>query len=289
MLPNGHTSSDSHVVIQLEDSLPAPTSGYRHASPSGPWPWMDFSTVDDTTHIPNATIITTDVTTGAALGAPWRDYPQNKFKNWTQDRVERSQMMKKCSVNQRSAIYWMDVDDDGKFATPDMSGDGSTSAFWDKERAKNIRVRSLSVDHLTSPVLCMLGTTYNIEPFFFTSSINWIPSRYQEALNHGKGDHITITLPFVRKTQRESNSRSFTAPTPSPPVSLMLPQSPPTDNQINTQQPLDMLNGDVLFIDLLAIHMVRGTETSTIISYHPESRLVSPAKRLHLLMHLVGD
>jgi len=73
------------------------------------------------------------------------------------------------------------------------------------QRPGNIRVRSLFVDRLTQPVLKMLGTKYvlpfarllafmdlmhryNIEPFFFTSSVNWIPSRYQEAFSHGSGD-----------------------------------------------------------------------------------------------------
>jgi hypothetical protein len=45
----------------------------------------------------------------------------------------------------------------------------------------------------------------------------------------------------------------------------------------------------MLFIDLLAIHMVRDVETSTIISYHPESTWCqTSAKRLHSLMRLVG-
>jgi len=45
----------------------------------------------------------------------------------------------------------------------------------------------------------------------------------------------------------------------------------------------------MLFIDLLAIHMVRGVKTSTIISYHPESTWCqTSAKRLHKLMMLVG-
>jgi hypothetical protein len=45
----------------------------------------------------------------------------------------------------------------------------------------------------------------------------------------------------------------------------------------------------MLFIDLLAIHMVRGIKTSTIISYHPESTWCrTSAKRLHSLMQLVG-
>ena len=48
----------------------------------------------------------------------------------------------------------------------------------------------------------------------------------------------------------------------------------------------------MLSTDLLAIHMVRNVESSTIISYHPESTsesASSPAKRLHSLMRLVGD
>ena len=65
-------------------------------------------------------------------------------------------------------------------------------------------MRSLFVDDLTSPVLRMLGTRYgasfaclfalkgllrryNIEPFYFTS-INWIPSRSQEASILEQGD-----------------------------------------------------------------------------------------------------
>jgi len=45
----------------------------------------------------------------------------------------------------------------------------------------------------------------------------------------------------------------------------------------------------MLFIDLLAIHMVREVKTSTIISYHPESTWCrTSAERLHKLMMLVG-
>ena len=45
----------------------------------------------------------------------------------------------------------------------------------------------------------------------------------------------------------------------------------------------------MLFIDLLAIHMVRNVNASTIISYHPEfTWCQTSAKRLHSLMLLVG-
>ncbi|KAG0699512.1 hypothetical protein DFH29DRAFT_1001932 [Suillus ampliporus] len=265
-------SEDATVALQdlkdtaLPPAVPAPP--YRHAAPSGPWPWMDLN------------VDFTDSTT--VIDGSWRGYPQNQFGNWTPDQVQRSQMLEKCSINKSSTVYWMDVHYDGSFTAPDTGEDGHTTVvstqredgFWDMlqgERPGDIRVRSLFVDDLTSPVLRMLGTRYNVEPFFFTSSINWIPSRYQEAPIHGEGDHITITLPFVRAL-RDSGPL------------------PPTDSRINTQAPYPMGEGSMLFIDLLAIHMVRGVETSTIISYHPESTWCrTPAKRLHSLMQLVGD
>ncbi|KAG1805980.1 uncharacterized protein BJ212DRAFT_1486114 [Suillus subaureus] len=281
-----HDDLDDIAFQNLKDgntamppAVPAPP--YRHAAPSGPWPWMDFD-VESTTST-------------TAIDPSWRGYPQNQFGNWTPDQVERSKMLEKCLGNKSSTIYRMDVHDDRSFASPDIGGDSCTmvvgveneNEFWgvlQEERPENIRVRSIFVDDLTSPVLRMLGTTllilrYNIEPFFFTSSINWIPSRYQEAPIQNKGDHITITLPFVRTLRK--NSRSAPAsPTP-------LSQS--SNTLINTQAPFPMSDGSMLFIDLLAIHMVRDVKTSTIISYHPESTWCrTSAKRLHSLMQLVG-
>ncbi|KAG1817382.1 hypothetical protein EV424DRAFT_1324487 [Suillus variegatus] len=262
---------------------------YRHAAPSGPWPWMDFE-VDSTAST-------------TAIDPSWRGYPQNQFGNWTPDQVGRSKMIEKCLVNKTSTTYWMDVRNNGSFASSNIGGKGnitvvgpeheSEDGFWDilqGERPDDIRVRSIFVDDLTPSVLRMLGTRYNIEPFFFTSSINWIPSRYQEAPIHNKGDrkfkssflHITITLPFVRTLRKNSQSASTSQ-------YLSQPLHSRTDAQINTQAPFPMSDGNMLFIDLLAIHMVRGVKTSTVISYHPESTWCrTSAKRLHSLMQLVG-
>ncbi|KAG2052254.1 hypothetical protein BDR06DRAFT_536498 [Suillus hirtellus] len=279
-------SKDSDVALQnLKDgniamppAVPAPP--YRHAAPSGPWPWMDFE-VDS-------------AASTTVVDPSWRGYPQNQFGNWTPDQVGRSKMIEKCSVNKTSTIYWMDVRNNGIFASSNIGGKGnitvvgpeheSEDGFWDilqGERPDDIRVRSIFVDDLTPSVLRMLGTRYNIEPFFFTSSINWIPSRYQEAPIHNKGDHITVTLPFVRTLRKNSQSAS---------TSLSLSQPLHSRNaQINTQAPFPMSDGNMLFIDLLAIHMVRGVKTSTVISYHPESTWCrTSAKRLHSLMQLVG-
>jgi hypothetical protein len=266
-------TKDSNTA--LPPSVPAPP--YRHAAPSGPWPWMDFD-VDSSA---STTVI----------DPSWRGYPQNQFGNWTPDQVGRSKMIEKCLGNKFSTIYWMDVLHNKSFTTPNIGGNGHTmvvgteheDGFWDtlqQERPKNVLVRSIFVDDLTSPVLRMLGTTYNIEPFFFTSSINWIPSRYQEAPIHKTGDHITVTLPFVR-TLRKNSREAPKSPTPS---------SQSINTLINTQAPFPMSDGSMLFIDLLAIHMIRDVKTSTIISYHPESTWCrTSAKGLHSLMQLVGD
>ncbi|KAG1898680.1 cora-like Mg2+ transporter protein-domain-containing protein [Suillus fuscotomentosus] len=197
------------------------------------------------------------------------------------------------SENKSSTIYWMDVRDSEdvtkRFTVPDMGENdhGTTKVpiedpqnkFWkmlEQKRSEGIRVGTLFVDDLTSLVLRMLGTRYNIEPFFFTSSLNWIPSRYQEAPRHGEGDHVTITLPFLRSQQK---SQSPTDPKP---------LDSKTNTPIDIQAPFSTGGGHMFFIDLLAIHMVRGKE-STIISYHPESTgQLTSAKHLRSLIQLVG-
>jgi hypothetical protein len=133
---------------------PSPTDSnilprYRHAAPSGPWPWMDFSNVDISTatnHVPES------VCSAEARDMTWSGYPQNAFRNWTSDQVERSQMFIKCSKNQ-STIYWMDVSwqDNGKFSPSNitesrisMMAAADRDEFW-KELQGEVR-------HILSPV-----------------------------------------------------------------------------------------------------------------------------------------
>jgi len=107
---------------------------------------MDFSHVDVTSPSTAVTTVTTAAThvatdesdattavTDASAATKWSGYPQNLFGNWTPDQVQRSQMIKKCSRNQSSTIYWMDVLDDAKFITPNMSvtpTNDSENDFW---------------------------------------------------------------------------------------------------------------------------------------------------------------
>jgi len=126
------------------DALPR----YRHAAPSGPWPWMDFSHVDVTSPSIAVTTVAAGVATDesdamtavtdASTAPHWSGYPQNLFGNWTPTQVDRSQMLARCSNNESSTIYWMDVRGDGEF-TAEVTGRGHTSTvttanpetFWE--------------------------------------------------------------------------------------------------------------------------------------------------------------
>ncbi|KAJ3510345.1 hypothetical protein NLJ89_g4728 [Agrocybe chaxingu] len=156
------------------------------------------------------------------------------------------------------------------------------------EREPENRVRLFFVENLSGNVLQMLGTVYKIEPFFFSSSLNWIPSRYQEDVDAEHGDHITVVLPFLR-----------TMPNP-----MTAPTTPASGGQffaqmvakigsatIDTQAPLVLRSNDrILLLDLLSFHMVRRKGGSTIISYHPTPEWKSTSARyLHSRVRFAGE
>lgn len=80
-------------------------------------------------------------------------------------------------------------------------------------------MRALFVENMTKDVMQMLGTKYvhrsievtqsqtlyryNIEPFFFSSSTNWIPSRYQESMVPKESDreYTSAAITFYCCTQ----------------------------------------------------------------------------------------
>ncbi|KAH7912764.1 hypothetical protein BJ138DRAFT_1112061 [Hygrophoropsis aurantiaca] len=251
----------------------APAPKYRHAVPSGPWPWVDFNSDFETVNEDAPRIYT-----GRSLAhltsqddesdVTWKGYPQSLFGNWTPDQVKRSQILTSCSQSEECLTYRIDVMEDGRFVDRPLSQDPRTRADAWKIRPDGLRLRALFVDNLSVSVMKMLGTQYNIEPFFFSSSVNWTPSQYQEDPQPGIGDHITITLPFIRVmlhaiTPGNSSITATSDPNLSRRRELKV---------IDTQASLHLSSTDsVLLTDLLAIHMVRTSapESSTIISYHP--------------------
>ncbi|KZP22947.1 hypothetical protein FIBSPDRAFT_469777 [Athelia psychrophila] len=259
-----------------ESNIPGPAPHQRHAQPSGPWPWTDVDSPDqegdENTPVPSVNAL-----------SPWRGYPQCHFPNWTPAQVRRSKIMDAVDKKQDlpCKIHCSDIMNAGKFEPGKMTTiDGTKTSqelFWERiheKRPDGIRVRFLCIENLSGTVLQMLGHRYKVEPFFWSSSFNWLPSRYQEIVPSIEGDHITITLTFIRST-------SEPALVPRADGSCEPRRRPLTRDESQATLFLSS-SGKVLRQDLLALHMIRSPQGSTIISYHPDSEWqTTSAKVLH--------
>jgi hypothetical protein len=134
----------------------------------------------------------------------------------------------------------------------------------------------------------MLGTKYNIEPFFWSSSLNWIPSRFQEEIQEKVGDHITITLTFLHSL---SNHDAVQLAANRSMESLHDASTLLGSQSIDTHAPLILYsNQRLLVLDLLSVHLVRNINGSTIISYHPTLNIpATTAKFLHERIRFAGQ
>ncbi|KAL4261704.1 hypothetical protein AB1N83_006669 [Pleurotus pulmonarius] len=278
----------------------APLPPHRHAAPSGPWPWMDLgSTILPEQLSSEQPPVPAPCDHTGCRGDCWKDYPRSRFPNWEKAQTERAKINEAIASSEEpykgSVLYIVDTDRNGIFhgRKPVPVLPAKVEDFWNdyllKVREKGVKVRCLFVENMAGPVLQMLGARYNIEPFFFSSSLNWIPSRYQEDIRPKQGDHITITLPFLTVSpnplkkpppKRVNTGQSIfgsvyssDAPKHSS-ISLESEAFISEDQHIDVQQPLvvrTMVKDDhrILLLDLLSVHFVRDSETSTIISYHP--------------------
>ncbi|KAF8218269.1 hypothetical protein K438DRAFT_1556156 [Mycena galopus ATCC 62051] len=246
-----------------------PQPSHRHGAPSGPWPFLDL---DSEVKQIDLDLLSDPRRKPTAEQQHWSKYPQSLYPNWTPAQQRKSGITKIVErVRERCTIHPVHVWDTGIFTREEdqVVKEDNHDEYWEKLHEKvpaDVRVRALFVDDLSGPVLQMLGTKYvfNVEPFFFSSSFNWIPARYQEAV--GEGDHITLTLTFIRCMQNPTTMPS--SPTSS--YSPTIPTLHSADQVIDTHAPLLLSSTNhILLPDILAIHMVRSPDLSTIISYHP--------------------
>ncbi|KAJ8080667.1 hypothetical protein PM082_017501 [Marasmius tenuissimus] len=185
-------------------------------------------------------------------------------------------------------IYAMDMRDTGRFIDGEtfLIGDDEThDEFWRRlvsiKRPEGTRLRALFVKNMSGPTLQMLGAKYNIEPFFFSSSLSWIPTRFQEEVRPGKGDHITVILTFLQAVERNLPSNASHASG----------QTMVEDKEVlDTQRPLYLGSGDGSYLvsDLLAVHLIRDEHSSTVISYHHTDPDTTSAKYLHERIRYAG-
>jgi len=188
----------------------------------------------------------------------------------------------------------VDVNDQGFFTHPDeiIAEHGDEERTWydmiHEQRPDDTRLRAFFIENLSGPVLQMLGTKYNIEPFFWSSSLNWIPSRFQEEIKNKVGDHITISLTFLH-SMSDLEAIQFVANRSTDSVheaSTLL-----GSQNIDTQSPLILYsNKRLLVLDLLSVHLIRNINGSTIISFHPTLNIpATTAPFLHERIRFAGQ
>ncbi|EAU87069.2 hypothetical protein CC1G_11249 [Coprinopsis cinerea okayama7 len=262
--------------------LRKPAPSYRHGTPSGPWPFLDIDDEvdpkrieDPDSHIPMSAepcVHHINLTQEFC----WCKYPQSLYPNWTVRQQRKSRILKviKRKERQRCIVYYIDVRDDGVFVpSAPREVDESVSkqdAQWHvmtHERPHDSRARVVFIDNLTGPALQMFGTRYNIEPFFFSSTISYIPSRFQSHIKPKEGDHVTLTLSFMRATTNPATDY------PSPGSSFATGVSGRSqfglsakELIIDTQAPLPLRSpqSDIMLVsDFLAVHMVRRNDLTT--------------------------
>ncbi|KAF5384252.1 hypothetical protein D9615_003334 [Tricholomella constricta] len=280
------------------DKKRLPTPSHRHAAPSAPWPWIDIHDRLDHEQLRSELPPVPPLCDHTTCGGCWVGYPQSRFPNWTQEQVERSKIADAISnynKDQPCIIHHVDVNTNGFFtdASQVIANDNDKEQTWNTiitaKRPKNNRVRALFLENLSGPVLQMLGAKYNIEPFFFSSSLNWIPSRYQENPQPGKGDHITITLTFLKS---DSNYDRHPGMASSETVHTTASTTSTADRLTLSKLPrISRIGRQILVLDLLSVHLIRSVEESTIISFHPviKNHPTTDALYLHDRIRFAGQ
>ncbi|TFK26626.1 hypothetical protein FA15DRAFT_588079 [Coprinopsis marcescibilis] len=301
--PSAHSSRRSiasRKSWQSDPSRIAPPS-HRHAAPSAPWPWVDIGDDVDQDQLQNDAPPIPEKCAHVDCEC-WKGYPQSRFPNWTERQVRKSKIwdaIHDYKADLECIIYRCDVDTKGIFRDPGLleAPAGQEGHVWNTvidglgKRPENLRVRTLFVQNMSGPVLQMLGARFNIEPFFFSSSLNWIPSRFQEEIEPNVGDHITITLPFIKSMPEDE----FTIKQmPLFPSSTSIASKKGTllgSQKIDTQAPLVLYsNQRILALDLISIHLIRNINGSTIISYHPTLNLpTTTASYMHERIRFAGQ
>ncbi|KAH9476036.1 hypothetical protein JR316_0011605 [Psilocybe cubensis] len=290
-----HASGSS----SLPPRVPAPS--YRHGAPSGPWPYLDIEDQVDPTriqdpdsHIPlSASPCDHKQTSGQDVC--WCKYPQSLYPNWALRQQQKSRIANFVEKQKGDCtIYYLDVMDNGTFVKRDEREvtEKTLDENWiaiHHGRPPGVQVRALFVEGLSGSVLRMLGTHYNIEPFFFSSTLGWIPSRHQTHLAVVKD--ITVTLTFVRSLSNPNTA----VPSPEPNEDYLanindLSRGELPDLVIDTQAPLPLRSSDILLLpDQLALHMIRSPAGNTIISLHQtQEHRATTAKALHTRARLTG-
>ncbi|KZV85187.1 hypothetical protein EXIGLDRAFT_726355 [Exidia glandulosa HHB12029] len=246
-----------------------PVALHRFAAPSGPWPWSSRPT--STAGVSSLLSRKGNIKANGGLPGvpeipPWVGYPGSAFPNWTVDVTDRSgiQVLLERKPSSETAVHNLDVLHSGQFVKRPVLRNSEVDRLWDdlgQAREDGITLRCFFIGDVCGSVLQMFGARYSVEPFFFSSAINGIPARYKEDVDEGAaGDHLTITLPFVRAVDSTMYQTSSDAK-----------DDTEYELVIDLQSPLELSSDKTLLLDQLAVHLVRDPELPTLITLHPKS------------------
>ncbi|KZV83553.1 hypothetical protein EXIGLDRAFT_728203 [Exidia glandulosa HHB12029] len=287
-----------------------PAELHRFAAPSGPWPWrstriskLDLPRRPDRLH---PTVMPDD----------WSNYPPSHYPNWTRAVCEVSgiQSLLERPDSSETAVYTIDVMHNNDFVLrPEMKGVTTSELLTEPlkdPRPPEVTVRCLFMEDISGNVLQKIGATYNVEPFYWSSALNGIPSRYKEDVDESDGgDHLTIILPFVRSVDTEEYEETLKNKGNKAEYDLAIelqkplklrsgnlapakPDSPSFFSDEPTRAPAETSSSpQTLIFDVLAVHLVRDPALPTLLSYHPKSKywLTTSAEHMYKRVEMAGD
>ncbi|KAF8186444.1 hypothetical protein BJ912DRAFT_464832 [Pholiota molesta] len=142
-------------------------SCYRHASPSGPWPWLDLGDDVDRLQLESSLPPIPPLCDHTTCDGCYTSYPQSHFPNWTYEQVVKSKIYAAIHDYDREKtciLHRVDVDINGFFTKsgPIVASPGQEAVIWDQliqdERPAGIRVRAMFIEHMSGSILQILGS-----------------------------------------------------------------------------------------------------------------------------------
>ncbi len=130
-----HTDLGKTLRVRKQNVRPLVPS-YRHAAPSGPWPWMDLWTPILPEQLkPKRRPVSPLCDHTDCGGECWMNYPASLFPNWMQDQVRRAKIANAIELydeHKACVLYVVDTDTHGRFHSPDQVTvkDADKDEFW---------------------------------------------------------------------------------------------------------------------------------------------------------------
>ncbi|KAJ3512542.1 hypothetical protein NMY22_g15305 [Coprinellus aureogranulatus] len=215
--------ADAQMPLTFWDQVPLDPVGpcttlpkaLRHGTPSDPWPWLEIGddivprtelnyNEDDASREPVPVPCThSDVSCSSQC---WRQYPQALYPNWTKAQLRSSGILgmieSEPPTSSHTILRCRLLDglllDAGDLYIP--TGANSVEEAWMLVKSElmhtseDTRVTMIFLQDLWGPIVQMLGALWNVNPTFFSNSINWVPSRFHHEVKGNTCDRRDMVV-----------------------------------------------------------------------------------------------